>query len=71
MADVNTLTPKTGLTTSFDITSGQKIAFTLDVSGGLLSTAWMEDYGLHRAFIYNLEISYKYTNTIKQDGYIF
>ena len=71
LADVNTLTPKTGLTTSFDITSGQKIAFTLDVSGGLLSTAWMEDYGLHRAFIYNLEISYKYTNTIKQDGYIF
>ena len=71
LGDVNTLTPKTGLTTSFDITSGQKIAFTLDVSGGLLSTAWMEDYGLHRAFIYNLEISYKYTNTIKQDGYIF
>ena len=69
--DVNTLTPKTGLTTSFDITSGQKIAFTLDVSGGLLSTVWMEDFGLHRAFIYNLEISYKYTNTIKQDGYIF
>ena len=71
LADVNTLTPKTGLTTSFDITSGQKIAFTLDVSGNFLSTAWMEDFGLHRAFIYNLEISYKYTNTIKQDGYIF
>lgn len=71
LSDVNTLTPKTGLTTSFDITSGQRIAFTLEVSGGLLSTAWMEDYGLHRAFIYNLEISYKYTNTIKQDGYIF
>ncbi|MBQ1954062.1 MAG: hypothetical protein II361_06425 [Alistipes sp.] len=71
LGDVNTLTPKTGLTTSFDITSGQKIAFTLDVSGNFLSTAWMEDFGLHRAFIYNLEISYKYTNTIKQDGYIF
>ena len=71
LSDVNTLTPKTGLTTSFDITSGQKIAFTLDVSGNFLSTAWMEDFGLHRAFIYNLEISYKYTNTIKQDGYIF
>lgn len=71
LGDVNTLTPKTGLTTSFDITSGQKIAFTLEVSGNFLSTAWMEDFGLHRAFIYNLEISYKYTNTIKQDGYIF
>lgn len=71
LSDVNTLTPKTGLTTSFDITSGQKIAFTLDVSGNFLSTAWMEDFGLHRAFIYNLEISYKYTNTIHQDGYIF
>lgn len=71
LGDVNTLTPQTGLTTSFDITSGQKIAFTLDVSGNFLSTAWMEDFGLHRAFIYNLEISYKYTNTIKQDGYIF
>ena len=58
LGDVNTLTPKTGLTTSFDITSGQKIAFTLDVSGNFLSTAWMEDFGLHRAFIYNLEISY-------------
>jgi hypothetical protein len=39
LGDVSTLTPKTGLTTSFDITSGQKIAFTLDVSGNFLSTA--------------------------------
>lgn len=69
--DVNTLTPKTNQTATFDITSGQRIAFTLEVSGGLFSTAWMEDYGLHRAFIYNLEISYKYTTTTKQDGYVF
>lgn len=69
--DPDTLTPKTGLTAEFTIKSGESIAFTLDVSGSLFSTAWMEDYGLHRAYVYNLEISYKYTNVTRKDGYVF
>ncbi len=70
LSDPDTLTPKTGLTAEFTIKSGESIAFTLDVSGGILSTAWMEDYGLHRAYVYNLEISYKYTNVTRKDGYV-
>ena len=53
---------------TLDVKDGERIGFALNVTGG---TSGIEDFGLHRMFIYNLEISYKYTNTIHQDGYIF
>lgn len=57
-------------TVTLTVKNGERIGFALNVTGG--SADWnIDDYGLHRMFIYNLEISYKYTNTIKQDGYIF
>lgn len=55
-------------TVTLTVKNGERIGFALNVSGG---TSGLEDFGLHRMFIYNLEISYKYTNTIHQDGYIF
>lgn len=55
---------------TLNVKDGERIGFALNVTGG--TADWnTDDYGLHRMFIYNLEISYKYTNTIKQDGYIF
>ena len=53
---------------TLNVKDGERIGFALNVTGG---TSGIEDFGLHRMFIYNLEISYKYTNTIHQDGYIF
>lgn len=53
---------------TLNVKDGERIGFALNVTGG---TSGLEDFGLHRMFIYNLEISYKYTNTIHQDGYIF
>ena len=53
---------------TLNVKDGERIGFALNVTGG---TSGIDDFGLHRMFIYNLEISYKYTNTIHQDGYIF
>lgn len=55
-------------TVTLTVKNGERIGFALNVTGG---TSGAPDFGLHRMFIYNLEISYKYTNTIHQDGYIF
>ena len=55
---------------TLNVKDGERIGFALNVTGGTADLN-IDDYGLHRMFIYNLEISYKYTNTIKQDGYIF
>ncbi len=65
--DIESIPAQTGNVT-LTVKNGERIGFALNVTGG---TSYVEDFGLHRMFIYNLEMTCKYTNTTAIPGYIF